>query len=383
MAQGGIRKRELGGGRVRWDVVVDLGPDPVTGHRRQRRKTFNTRKEAVAGLNAWRSEIDKGTAVDRSTKTIGELMEFWLQTHRPNVRPVTYAGYERMVRQHITPVLGAIPMQKLTPSRLQAFYSDKLAAGCGARTMRLCHIHISQALKLAVDLGLVPRNVADSVKPPRVVPKEMETWTAEEARQFLSVAHQSAHGPLWMVALTTGMRRGELLGLRWQDVDWERGVLRVWQTIGVLRGIIEVRAPKTKSSRREIPVPAEVIAALREHKQRQNEQRLALGANWQNHDLVFTVAHGGPIHPDNLKVDFDRLVKLAGVRRIRIHDLRHSHVTLAIQQGANIKAVSQRVGHSNVSITLGTYAHVLPSQHIEVADKVGALLFNQRVHEAM
>jgi integrase len=383
MAQGSIKKRHLAGGRVRWDVVVDLGNDPVTGKRRQRKKTFMTKREAQAGLAGWLAEIDKGTVVERSAQTLGDLMTFWLRTHRPNVRAKTYAGYEDTVRLHILPTLGAVRVQKLTPSMLQGFYNDKLAAGCGARTLRLCHIHISQALNLAVKQGLVARNVADSVTPPRYTPKEMATWDADQARQFLSVAHRSSHGPLWIVALATGMRRGEVLGLRWKDVDFERGVLRVWQTVGVLHGVLEIKAPKTRSSRREIRVPAAVIELLREHKRRQNERRLALGAAWQDHDLVFTVGHGGPIHPDNLKVDYDRLVKLAGVPRIRIHDLRHTRITLAIQQGAPIKLVSEEAGHSHVSITLGTYAHVLPAQRSEIADRLGALLFTPRAQEAV
>jgi integrase len=157
------------------------------------------------------------------------------------------------------------------------------------------------------------------------------------------------------------MRRGELLGLRWRDVDWDRRVLCVRQTIGQLRGAPDIKAPKTKSSLRDIPVQAEVFDALRAHKRQQNARRLAVGAAWLDQDLVFTSSGGTPIQPDNLKRDYNRLVKRAGVPRIRIHDLRHTHVTLAIQQGANIKAVSQRVGHRDVSITLSIYAHVMPS----------------------
>ena len=141
MAQGSIKKRHLTGGRVRWDVVVDLGNDPVTGKRRQRKKTFMTKREAQAGLAGWLAEIDKGTVVERSAQTLGDLMAFWLRTHRPNVRAKTYAGYENTVRLHILPALGVVRLQKLTPSMLQGFYNDKVAAGCGARTLRLCHIH--------------------------------------------------------------------------------------------------------------------------------------------------------------------------------------------------------------------------------------------------
>src|SRR5205823_9706634 len=159
---------------------------------------------------------------------------------------------------------------------------------------------------------------------------------------------------LWLLALTTGLRRGELLGLRWKDVDLERGVLHIRQTVIALRGHAAFSQPKTPRSRRSASLLDPITLALREHKRRQNAQRLALGATWQDHDLVFCTGLGTPINPDNLKVDYDRLVKLAGVPRIRIHDLRHTRITLAIQQGAPIKLVSEEAGHSHVSITLGT-----------------------------
>ncbi len=375
MAAGTIIKRPLAGGKVRWDVYFDL-PREDDGKRRQRKRVFTTRREAQEFLTTQRAEIAKGVAVDRSEQTIADLMNFWLDTYaRHNVSPKTFQGYSDTIKNHIIPVLGRVEVQKLTPAMLQSFYSSKLAAGCGPRTVRLVHLHLDQALTQAMTMGLVARNVSDVVTAPRARPRDMDTWTAEQARAFLRAAHSSAHGPIWVVALATGMRRGELLGLRWRDVDFERGTLSVRQTVGLLRGVSEFKKPKTKSSVRDIPVQPEVLDALRAHKIAQNEQRLAKGSLWHDYGLVFTSEVGTPIHGDNLRRDYDRLVTRAGVPRIRIHDLRHSHVTLAIAAGANIKAVSQRVGHSNVHITLGTYAHVMPSQHVEVSDKVGAVLF--------
>jgi integrase len=171
------------------------------------------------------------------------------------------------------------------------------------------------------------------------------------------------------------MQRGEVLGLRWQDVDFEQRLLHVRQTVTVVQGAAHVDPPKSKRSRRAVPVPAQVIGALREHPVRQNERRLATGPIWRDHDLVFPTSLGTPINPNNLTRDYNRWVAQAGVPRIRIHDQRHTHVTLALQAGANIKAVSQRVGHAKTSITMDLYAHVLPEQHRDVSDKVCAALF--------
>ncbi len=375
MARGSIRKRQVEGG-TRYDVVVDLGIDPVTGKRRQRKKTYTTRKEAQASLTAWLADIDKGVAVDRSAQSLADLLAFWLDNYaRHRVSARTYYGYAATVRRHIVPTLGAVPIQKLTPARVQSFYTEKMNAGCGVRTVELCHLHISQALDEAVKLGWVSRNVTDVVTPPRHKAKEMQTWSVEEARRFLAVARQSVYGPIWLLALATGMRKGELLGVRWRDVDSERGVVAIRQTVGTLRGKIEIKPPKTLTSRREVHLSGDMVEALRAHKGSQAEQRAKRGALWDDHDLVFAAAHGGPIHPDNLDRDFDRLVKRAGIKRIRIHDLRHSFATLAIQLGIPLKVVSESMGHADISTTLRTYTHVLPTQRADLADKVGVALF--------
>jgi len=376
MARGSIRKHEREDG-VRYEVVVDFGNDPVTGKRRQRTRSFKTKKEAQIALNSLLNELDEGTAVDRSRQTIAEMMRYWLDTYaRPNLCSKTLEGYEHISTAHIIPALGAIPIQKFTPDRLQQFYSQKAQEGCGDRTLQLCHLRISQALKQAVMMGLLSRNVADFVTPPKVTHKEMMIWDVKQAQQFLREAAQSRYGPIWIVALATGMRRGELLGLRWQDVDFERKVLSVRQTIGVVKGKIEVKPPKTKNSRRDVAVQDNVVVLLREHKLVQHEHRLTKGAGWEDNDLIFCADNGRPIQPVNLDRDFTRWVERAEVPSIRIHDLRHTHVTLAIAAGSNIGAVSRRVGHARTSITMDVYAHVLPEQHAEVADKVGSLLFD-------
>lgn len=248
MARGAIRKHERSDG-VRYEVVVDLGIDPITGKRRQRTRSFKAKKEAQAALTAWLAEINKGTVVDRSQQTVAEMMQYWLDSYaKHTVRPATYEGYTRIIRNHILPALGSVLVQKLTPDQLQTFYSDKLAAGFGPRTIQLCHLRLHQALTQAVKLGLVARNVAEFVTPPRSEHVEMKTWTAVQAKAFLAVAQaESAYGPIWLVALATGMRKGELLGLRWQDVDLDEGAVNVRKRWGSSRRSRILDHPKAEA----------------------------------------------------------------------------------------------------------------------------------------
>jgi integrase len=204
----------------------------------------------------------------------------------------------------------------------------------------------------------------------------MQVWSAEQVKRFLAAAAQSPFGPLWMVFLGTGMRRGEVLGLRWRDIDWDHRVINVRQAVTCLGGGTRIGPPKTKTALRDIQgIDPHLLAALREHRVRQNERRLALGAAWQDNDLVFPTAIGTPVNPNNLARDYNRWVQQAGVPRIRIHDHRHTHASLLLQMGTDVKVVSERLGHSRASITMDVYSHVTSRQHVEAGDRIGAALF--------
>jgi integrase len=370
MARGSIRKVARKDG-ISYEVVVDLGHDSVTGKRRQRTKRYRTKRDAHTALTAWLADIDKGTAVDRSQQTVAELMHYWLDTYaRHNVRPTTYEDYSCTVTQHIVPAIGAVPVQKLTAAHLQQFYAEKLAAGSGPRTVQLCHLRLRQALAMAEKLGLVTRNAADAVMPPRVLQREMTIWTPDEAQRFLRAALQSSYGPIWLVLLATGMRRGEVLGLRWQDVDLEHQRLHVRQCVVSLGGATAIQPPKSRAARRVIPVDASLIDALREHRIQQDERKVHLAKLWQDHDLVFASDVGTPINPRNLDRDFHKWVERAGVPRIRIHDIRHTVVTMAIASGSPIKAASIYFGHAKTSTTMDIYTHGLANQGSEVAQHI-------------
>ncbi len=376
MGRGSIQVRK-GPRGVAYRVRAEYGPDPISGRRKQRSKTFLVRREAEAYLTRWQAEIERGIAVEPSTVTVGEQFRYWLDTYaRTSVSPQTFSEYERIVRSHILLTLGAVPLQKLTVAHLEAFKGESLARGLGARTVTVCLMRLRQMLAQAVDLNLIAANPALCVQKPRVCSRRARTWTAEQARRFLAVASQSPYGPILAVYLGSGMWRGEALGLRWRDVHFAHHTLRVEQTVGMERGRTVIKPkPKTEASRRTIAVDTAIIAALDDHRDRQQERRVQADDGWQDHDLVFASSRGTPINPNNLLRDFWRLVEQAGVPRIRIHDLRHTHITLAIQAGAPIAAVSRRAGHARVSTTTDIYAQVTPDMHAEVADRISALLF--------
>lgn len=372
----GIRPVKRADGTTRWEVVVELPADPATGKRRQATKTCATYKDAKEHRTKWLHEIYEGSAVEHSPVTIQEVMEYWLDTHaRPRLRAKTVYDYEQIIRRYIHPALGRVKVQDLTTRRVQQFYTQLLGVGCGAPTVRRIHLHLNQALKQAVTHGLVTRNVAALATQPKAQPREMQVWTAAEAQAFMAVAPGSRYGPLWQTELGTGMRRGEVLGVRWQDIDLDEGLLHVRQAVGSVKGRVEIKGLKTKGSRRTIPLAEPLIVALKQHKRTQNERRLMHADLWHDNDLVFASDTGSPINPDNLSSDYRRLVQAAGVRRIRVHDLRHTYVSLALQAGVNIRVISELVGHSDIRITLGTYAHVMPEQRAESVQRISNILF--------
>jgi integrase len=293
--------------------------------------------------------------------------------HSPNIKPTTADQYRRTIERHIVPQLGHLPVQQLTARRIQQHYAALLGAGVGPRTVRFVHERLKQALDHARKLRMVARNEAEDATPPTMPKREMRIWDDEQIARFLDVADQSIYGPLWVLALYTGLRRGELCGLRWGDIEWEGGILHVRQSITVIGGREVVQTPKS-GRQRTVSVPESLLEALKAHRTRQRAQRLRMGPVWHENDLVFTVGHGGPLHPDNIDLDFKRLIALAEVPIIRIHDLRHTHASLLLRHGEQLTVVSQRLGHTRTSVTSDVYAHVLPDQHRETAERLGRLL---------
>jgi len=374
MAGAYIRKRERKDGVV-YVAAVDLGKDPVTGKRHERSETFATRREAKAALARWQTEIDKGAFVGRSTQTVGDLLRYWMETHvAHNCRETTALRYHQTVYLHLIPGLGAIPLQKLTPAQVQKFYADKLSAGTGTRSVVFCHQRLRQSLAMAVRLGLVGRNVCAAVTPPKYEHTPKPTWSRDELARFLAVARASGYGPIWLLLALTGMRRGEALGLRWQDINFVEGTMNVSQTYVAISAKMRMSPPKTRAGRRIITLEPTLLDALREHRARQNERRLALGEVWRDHGLVFASEVGTPIQGRNLLREYATLVRKAGVPNISIHGIRHTVATQAIGAGQDIRTLADLLGHSKTSVTTDIYAHVLPHRKRELTQALSQII---------
>ena len=371
-------------GTKTYSKTVNVGVDPVTGKRRQSRVSAKSVRELKKLWTDALKRIEDDDYIEPSRVTFGEYLSHWLETYgRHNLRPTTYRGYEQVIRAHVVPALGNVPLQKLQPVQLQAFYTDKLTAGrldggeggLSPRMVRLIHSVIRKALQQAVKWQMVSRNVADATDPPRGTRPPVKTWDAEQARRFLEASAGDHYGAVWLLAITTGMRRGELLALRWQDIDLTKGVLHVRRSLVELGSKLSIQEPKTASGRRAVQLSQTAVAALKEHKARQNEQRLRLGESWQDQDLVFATAVGGMVAPRNLIRRFKELTAAADLPAIRFHDLRHTHATLLLKEGTHAKIVSERLGHANIAITLDTYSHVLPDMQREAATGIDRALF--------
>ena len=375
--RGSIRKRGN-----KWAVIVEAGRDE-NGRRRQRwHSGFNTKRDATAALTEILSRMQRGEYVTPSKRPLAHFLVEWLEGQRTHLKPGTWQSYKTNVDAYIIPKLGTLTLQEITPAALAAFYADlqrngrrSREGGLSARTVRFTHAILRRALSDAVDWNLLSRNPVERVKPPKHSTPEMRTWSAEELRRFLDHVRTDRYYAAWRLAAMTGLRRGELLGLRGRDVDLDAGRLSVTQTLLSVRNKLLYSTPKTKKGRRSVALDPETVAELRRLRIRQNEERLIFGGDWPDHDLVFTREDGEPVHPDRFSRDwFAQHLKAADLPRIRFHDLRHTHATMALAAGVHPKVVSERLGHATISITLDTYSHAIPALQEEAAEKIAALV---------
>jgi integrase len=329
----------------------------------KRKTIYGKKRDEVADkLARALAERADGIAYDDENLTVGEYLNSWLKgSVRGSVRQSTFDRYEIAVRVHIKPALGRVKLKKLSPAHVAGFYQDRLAAGSAPASVNKLHVTLRKALDQAVKWHMVPRNVAEAVKAPRPAPPEMRTLSAEETRKLIEVARGDKLGALYMLAVHTGMRQGELLALKWQDVDLENAKLSVRRTLTMSNGRILLGELKTKKSRRTIRLTDAAIQALHEHLARQLEGMERLGDAYRDEGLIFASQVGTPINPTNLRRrSFAALLRRANLPKIRFHDLRHTCATLLLSRNVHPKYVQELLGHANIAITLDTYSHVIP-----------------------
>ncbi len=345
----------------------------------RKRKDFygETKKEVLDQLKTALYQQQQGTLMTGPRQTVANFLTHWLEeTHKRNIRLHTYQNYQDLLRLHILPVIGHHQLQKLSPQHLETLYAKKLDEGLSEGVVQIMHAMLHKALDTAVLWNILPFNVCDKVTAPRQKRHEMQTLTPEQAQQFLKAAQEHRLKALFVLALATGMRKGEIAGLKWQDINMTYGTLHVRRTISYVNkiGIIESE-PKTEQGRRSIVLPAFAMEALKEHRLLQLEERLRAGELWQDHDLVFSTATGDYINPTStlLKI-FKTILKKAGLPDMRFHDLRHSAATLLLSMGVHAKVIQELLGHSQISITMNIYGHVLPSMQQDAMEKMNSLL---------
>jgi integrase len=364
--EGSITK--LGDGRWQARVTLDDG----------RRKAFygKTRAETAAKLHAALRDRERGLPVVAEKQTLGQFLALWLDMVKDDLKPRTWKRYNELMMLHVVPLLGTVRLAKLQPQHLQQLYVAKRAENLSPTTVHHVATVLHGALKKAERLGLVARNVSEMVDTPRMARREMQVLDREQARRLLEAVRNDHWEALYVLALHTGMREGELLALRWRDLNLAKGTLQVRSSLyWTKESGYKLDAPKTASSRRPIKLDPRVVEILGRHKARQAEVRLALGPAWEDQDLVLPNAVGRPMDAMNLlHYHFYPLLKRAGLPRVRFHDLRHTAATIMLGEGINPKVVSERLGHANVSITLSTYSHVLPDIQEEAAAKVATAL---------
>jgi integrase len=308
------------------------------------------------------SDRSDGLVFDAGAMTVGEYLERWLKDAvRGTVRMSTYERHEGIIRMHLKPALGRIKVRNLTPTHVRGLHREKLDVGLAPATVRKIHSTLHKALSQAVSDGLIPRNAA-AIKAPRPDPEEMHPLSADEVSALLEAARGERFEALYVLAITTGLRRGELLGLRWRDVDLEYGVLRVGRALIREGGRYRLGETKTKRGHRSIRLTSQAVSALGAHRKRQLEERIRLVGLYEDHDLIFATQKGTPLNPENLvKRSFKPLLERAGLPEIRFHDLRHTCATLLLGRGVHPKLVQELLGHATIAMTLDTYSHFLPS----------------------
>lgn len=373
------RKRGQGEGNIyersdgRWAARVSVG---YRNGKRARRWVYGkTRADVADKLRSVIQAHQQGILASPARQTVGQFLAAWLEDcAKEKLRPKTFASYADMVRLHVSPHIGRVPVQKLAPQHVQIWLNDLRASGLSARTCQYARAILRSSLAQALRWGIVSRNVATLVEAPRVTRHEIQPLTPDQARALLAAIRGHGLEALVTVALSLGLRQGEALGLRWDAVDFDAKLLHVRASLQRVDKCWHLVEPKSARSRRTVALPDVAVSALRAHRVGQLEERLASGSRWCEGGFVFTTRIGTPLEPSNVRKAFRGLLTKAGAPQIRFHDLRHTAATFLLAQGVDVRTIMETLGHSQISLTLNTYSHVLPVLQRDAANKMDSML---------
>ncbi|MFC1945578.1 tyrosine-type recombinase/integrase [Chloroflexota bacterium] len=364
-----------------------MGKDPLSGKYKSHYETVNgNKKEAEKRLNELIHQLDIGMFVKPGKDTVADYLNRWLKDYAyTNLSPKTAEGYDSIITRHLNPAFGMVVLTHLKPEMIQKYIGDKLSNGrvrekgsLTARTVRHHIVCLHTALQQAVKMGTLYRNPVDGVTIPRAERHEMRTMTESDIHMVLDMARSTPYYTFFYMAIFTGMRRSELLGLKWQDVDLTLHLASVRRSLHTAKGgQVILRQPKTEKSRRMVRLSSSTVAVLKEYLEAQNEFRHSLGCpRLTDGDYVFCHYDGRPLLPNAVSHNWTKFVRKCGLPGIRLHDARHTHASLMLKQGVHPKIVQERLGHSSIQITLDTYSHVAPGLQEAAAEKFDEIMLN-------
>ena len=368
--EGSIYRRESDG---KWVGAVNLGF--VDGKRRRKIVYGDTRRAVAEQIKAILHDQQRGLPVKTARQTVGAFLTRWLEdVARPTLRPRTFRSYRQTITGHLIPALGTNRLDRVTPQDVQAYLNAKRASGLSSRTVAYHRAILRKALNDALKWGDLARNVAALASPPKQEKPRRRYLTPPEARRFLDTVAGDRLEALFTVGLAMGLRQGECLGLRWADVDFEAGTVTVANQMQRVDGHLTLVPPKSEASRRTLPLPEPAVRALRNHRRRQLEDRVAAGPLWDDADLVFCTRQGHPLDARNVTRHFHRLRMQVDLPWLTFHGLRHGFASLLAAQGIHPRTAMELLGHSQLSLTIDVYSHVAPELAREAAMKIGAVL---------
>ncbi|MCM3602459.1 site-specific integrase [Robertmurraya korlensis] len=361
--------------RKSWYFAVNYYDE--SGKRRQKKQRgFNTKKEATEALRKLEVQLNEGTYIESKNVLFSQYIEDWLSIKKRGISNSTVSLYKGSIKNHIAPSLGNIALSKMKPQHIQKFIARMDEAGLADDTIKRTFNIVNACLNEAVKFGDLASNPAAKVDKPKVVPKEMKIWTIDQIQHFLKCSKNNRLYCAFHLAIMTGLRKGEILGLRWKDVDLEKQVLYVNQTLEQ-DGKTLKKGAKTKGSVRSVTISPTTKKALLEHKIQQDIEREFFDSVHKNLDLVICTGNGATYHPRNLTRAFQKLTQKAELPHIRFHDLRHTHAALMIAQNEPMKLIAERLGHSRITTTMDTYGHLLPNMQHDASNRLDQTIFGE------